>query len=171
MKWTSTHQENAKRFSADLKSHGYNFFTGVPCSLLGALLENIAGDKTMPYYPAVREDAAFGLAAGAYMAGKKPAVLIQNSGLGYSLNVLTSLNLIYKIPILAVVTWRGHGPDAPEHIVMGASCLKIMEDVGIPVAAPDGAVDLSNALRQAVHVTNVQKKPFALFIKRGIFGQ
>lgn len=120
MKWTSAHQDNAKRFSADLKAQGYDFFTGVPCSLLGALLEHIASDKTMPYYPAVREDAAFGLAAGAYMAGKKPAVLIQNSGLGYSLNVLTSLNLIYKIPVLAVVTWRGHGPDAPEHIVMGA---------------------------------------------------
>ncbi len=171
MKWTSVHQDNAKRFAGALKSHGFDFYTGVPCSLLGALLEHIASDKAMPYYPAVREDAAFGLAAGAYMAGKKPAVLIQNSGLGYSLNVLTSLNLIYKIPVLAIVTWRGHGPDAPEHIVMGASCLKLMEDVGISVAAPDTAADLENALRQGVHVTNVQRKPFALFIKRGIFGQ
>lgn len=170
MKWTSEHQENGKRFAADLKGSGYNFFTGVPCSLLGALLEVITADKTMPYYAAVREDAAFGLAAGAYMAGKKPAVLIQNSGLGYSLNVLTSLNLIYKIPVLAVVTWRGQGPDAPEHIVMGASCLRLMEAVGIPSAAPE-ASELSNALRQAAHVTQVQRKPFALFIRRGIFGQ
>lgn len=170
MKWNTTHQDNAKKFAAALKSQGYDFYTGVPCSLLGALLEHIAGDKTMSYYPAVREDAAFGLAAGAYLAGKRPAVLMQNSGLGYSLNVLTSLNLIYKIPVLAVVTWRGHGPDAPEHLVMGASCLKLVEDVGISCAAPE-ASELENALRQALHVTNHQKKPFALFIKRGIFGQ
>jgi phosphonopyruvate decarboxylase len=137
---------------------------------LGALLEALAADRSIPYYPAVREDAAFGLAAGAYLAGKKQAVLIQNSGLGYSLNVLTSLNLIYKIPVLILVTWRGHGPDAPEHIVMGASCLKLMEDVGISAVAPE-APELLNALRQAAHVTDVQQKPFAIFIRRGIFGQ
>ena len=170
MKWTAEHQKTAHDFSSALRKEGFNFFTGVPCSLLGALVERLSADSACRYVPAVREDAAIGMASGAFLAGKLPVVLMQNSGLGYSLNVLTSLNLIYKIPVLAVVTWRGHGPDAPEHLVMGASCLKLMEDVGIPTAAPEAA-ELGNALRQAAYVNDTQKKPFALFIRRGIFGQ
>src|SRR5207245_122100 len=69
------------------------------------------------YVPAVREDSAVGIAAGAYLAGKKPVVLMQNSGLGVCLNAILSLNAIYAIPALLVVSWRGEGgKDAPERI-------------------------------------------------------
>ena len=56
---------------------------------------------------------------------------MQNSGLGVSTNALLSLNQIYDIPTLLVVSWRGQkergdtpSQDAPEHLIMGA----VMED-------------------------------------------
>ncbi len=168
MKWAKEHTQNARRFSSALKKEGFNFFTGVPCSLLGALIERLSNEKR--YTPAVREDAALGMATGAYLAGKLPAVLIQNSGLGYSLNVLTSLNLIYKIPVLCIVSFRGHGPDAPEHLVMGKSCLKLLETIGIETAVPEKE-NLTQALSQAKKVMTEKKEPFAIFIKKGIFGE
>ncbi|WP_461202910.1 thiamine pyrophosphate-binding protein [Anoxybacillus sp. TBDG-1] len=90
----------AERMLAVLKENGYNHFTGVPCSLLKGifkLLESKANevDEGIFYVPAVREDSALGVASGIYLGGKKSVVLMQNSGLGYSLNVLTSFNLIY----------------------------------------------------------------------------
>ena len=170
MEWLKEHKENARKFSAALKKEGFNFFTGVPCSLLGALIEDLSKKKGACYIPAVREDAAFGTAGGAYLAGKLPAVLIQNSGLGYSLNVLTSFNLIYKIPVLCIVGFRGHGPDAPEHLVMGKSCLKILEDVGIGTMVPEKET-LNEALARAKKIVESKKEPFAIFIKRGIFGE
>lgn len=51
----------------------------------------------LPYVAAVKEDVAIGLVAGAWLAGKTPAVLMQNSGLSTSLNALASLSLLYEL--------------------------------------------------------------------------
>ena len=56
---------------------------------------------------ATREEEAFGIAAGLYLGGRLPTVMLQSSGLGNSLNALTSLLLPYQIPVLAVVSMRG----------------------------------------------------------------
>ncbi|MBI3316344.1 MAG: sulfopyruvate decarboxylase subunit alpha [Candidatus Omnitrophica bacterium] len=169
MHWSYEHIQNARSFSRHLYGQGFNFFSGVPCSLLGALIENLAQKKPSLYVPATREDAAIGMASGAYLAGKQPAVLMQNSGLGYSLNVLTSLNLIYKIPVLCLITYRGLGPDAPEHWVMGKSCVALLKEIGIESAAPKKE-GLAGALLKAKETLARKKEPFAIFIKRGIFG-
>jgi phosphonopyruvate decarboxylase len=80
------------------------------------------------YLGETREDAALGVAAGAYLAGRLPAVVMQNSGLGVSLNALGSLHLLYRIPCLLLVTWRGFaGKDAPEHLVMGEVLPRVLE--------------------------------------------
>ena len=105
-------------FVQALQDMGVNFFTGVPDSILGGIIAELI-DRRL-YTPAVREDEAVAMAAGAYMGGKIPAVLMQNSGLGTSLNTLISLNVIYRQPCILIVSWRGQGgKDAPEHLVMG----------------------------------------------------
>ncbi len=168
-KWSDAHSSRATDFSTLLKNKGYRFFSGVPCSLLGAFIETLSQDPEIMYVPAVREDAAVGLAAGAYLSGKKAAVLMQNSGLGYSLNALTSLNLIYEIPALLLITYRGCGPDAPEHWVMGKSCEALLKEVGIPHLVPEKE-NLAAAFEEASEYLDRYKKPFAILIKRGIFG-
>ena len=170
MRWTSAHIQNAKNFVRALEKEGFNLSTGVPCSLLGALLEELRTNRKCPYYPSVREDAAIGMASGAVLAGARPVVLIQNSGLGYSLNVLTSLNLSYEIPVLLLVTYRGQGPDAPEHIVMGRSCVNLLKEIGVETAVPEAA-ELAETLHRARLAMERDKKPFAIMIQKGIFGQ
>jgi phosphonopyruvate decarboxylase len=60
-------------------------------------------------------------------------VLMQNSGLGTSLNALVSLALMYRLPALLLVTWRGHaGKDAPEHILMGEISPSLLDMIRIP---------------------------------------
>ncbi len=133
---------------------------------MGALIERL---ERSGYVPAPREDAAIGMASGAALAGKRPVVLMQNSGIGYSLNVLTSLNLIYKIPVLCLITYRGLGPDAPEHLIMGRSCVALLEEVGIQCLVPEKE-ELAGALAEAGRALDDKKEPVALFIKKGIFG-
>jgi phosphonopyruvate decarboxylase len=116
-----------------LEAQGYDFFTGVPCSLIGSLIATLETHPRLPYVPAVREDVAVGLAAGAWLAGRRPMVLMQNSGLGTSLNALVSLSLMYRLPALLLVTWRGHaGKDAPEHLLMGEISPRLLELIGVP---------------------------------------
>lgn len=79
----------------------------MPCVYLSKVLELVENDKDITHIPVNREEEGFGIAAGAYIAGKNTAILMQNSGLGNSVNVLASLYLFYGIPILMVISHRG----------------------------------------------------------------
>jgi len=116
-----------------LETQGFDFFAGVPCSMIEGLIASLETHPRLPYVPAVREDVAVGLAAGAWLAGRRPMVLMQNSGLGTSMNALVSLALMYRLPVLLLVTWRGHGgKDAPEHLLMGEISPSLLEMMRIP---------------------------------------
>lgn len=157
----------SRLFVNQLYKCGFNFFTGVPCTYLAKIIDILSKDKGANYIPATREDSAVGLASGAYLAERWPAVLMQNSGIGCSLNALTSLNLIYKIPVLLIISFRGYkGLDAPEHLVMGKACLKILTDVGIPYLLPDKNF-LKRALIRASSEMKRKRIPSAIFIREG----
>ena len=155
-------------FAQELINCGYDFFTGVPCSIIGKLITNLTNRPDITYIPAVREDAAVGVASGAYMAGKVPVVLMQNSGLGQSLNTLTSLNLIYKLPCLLIVTWRGlEGKDAPEHLIMGRTCDKLLDTVGIPHHNFNHD-NIKVLINMSYKLVTENREPLVLFLKKGI---
>ena len=109
---------------------GFDFFTGVPCSLAKGLLADLC-ERDL-FVVENREDAALGLAAGAYLGGGWPVVIMQSSGLGVSMNALSSLHLIYEIPTLLIITWRGYGGvDAPEHVIWGPALTSALDCIDI----------------------------------------
>ena len=156
----------ADDFVKGLQGIGFDFFTGVPDTILGGIIAHLTEERL--YTPAVREDEAVAMAAGAYLGGRIPVVLMQNSGLGNALNVLASLNLIYQIPCLLLVSWRGfEGKDAPEHLVMGETMAKIFDTVRIPhrVLSAETVVD---DLQWTAKTFMEQRIPLALVLKKGI---
>ena len=162
---------SSKAFIEKLQRDGFSFFTGVPCSLLSGLISSLGENPDVDYIPSVREDAAVGLCAGVYMAGKLPVLLMQNSGLGYSLNAFTSLNLIYKIPALVIMSWRGFGGnDAPEHIIMGDVSERLLETAGMEygVLSEDNADEMLSA---ACRIIKDEALPYTLLVKKGLFDE
>jgi len=151
-----------------LEQHGFNFFTGVPCSLFAGVTRILDADPRYGYVGAVREDSALGIAAGAYLGGRQPVVFMQNSGLGVSVNALVSLNQIYDIPALVVTSWRGRGgADAPEHLVMGA----IMEDFLRVLQMPFATLVPSTMNADVAALTRLMRetgKPVALVVGKGL---
>ncbi len=82
---------------------------------------------------ATREEEAFGIAAGLYLGGRKPAVMLQSSGLGNSINALTTLIVPYRIPMLVVVSMRGDdGEWNAAQAPMGQAVRSILDAIGIP---------------------------------------
>jgi sulfopyruvate decarboxylase alpha subunit len=153
-------------FVQALQDIGFDFFTGVPDSILGGIIETLMERRL--YTPAVREDEAVAMAAGAYMAGRVPAVLMQNSGLGTSLNAIISLNVIYKQPCLLLISWRGfQGKDAPEHLVMGANMTQALDSVQIPHRTISEQT-LVDDLRWTAQTFMKERVPVALLLKKGI---
>ena len=157
----------ADRFVDALLAAGIDFFAGVPCSLVAPVIAELS--RRGIYHGETREDAALGVAAGAYLAGKLPAVVMQNSGLGVSLNALGSLHLLYEMPCLVIVTWRGfEGADAPEHLVVGDVMPRLLDLFGIPWRAPEPAALLDDVAWAAERL-RATRKPVALVVKPGLF--
>ncbi len=155
-------------FLGALKRAGYDYFAGVPCSLLKGVIRRFDEDPSWNYTSAVREDSAVGMAAGAYMAGRQPAIFMQNSGLGVCMNALVSLNIIYEQPFLLVTTWRGEGGnDAPEHIIMGEIMQPYFDMLKMPwrVLGADTIVDDVSAITNAI---KEQRTPGALIVPKGL---
>jgi phosphonopyruvate decarboxylase len=154
--------------AALLDRHGFDFFTGVPCSLVEDLIATLERHPHAPWLPAVREDVAVGMAAGAWLGGRRPVVVMQNSGLGTSLNALASLSLMYGFPALLIVTWRGYaGKDAPEHILMGDITPKLFDLLGIPyrVLTPES---VAAHLAWAAKELDLREIPVALLVPPGV---
>lgn len=138
-------------FLGFLEKNGFTFFAGVPCSIFKEALDFLFKEKRIRYIAASREDIALGIASGAYLAGKRSAILLQNSGLGHIVNALTSFNLLYRIPVLMFISWRGYrGKDAPEHLIMGRKTTALLKCLGIPyrVLGSDFKGDMEWAMRQ-----------------------
>jgi len=150
-----------------LKSHEVTFFAGVPCSLLEGVIKAGLADPAVTYIPAVREDVALGIASAAHLTGHRGGILMQNSGLGNVVNPLTSFNLIYRIPVLMVVSWRGYGgKDAPEHLIMGEKTPELLHTLGIPHAVLE--VDtLEENLQWAISTMEQQLIPVAVILRHG----
>jgi len=154
----------AERVVDRLLGAGFDFFAGVPCSLVKALVAEL--QRRGLYLGETREDAALGVAAGAYLAGRLPVVVMQNSGLGVSLNALASLHLLYRLPCLLIVTWRGYeGKDAPEHLIMGEALPRLLEVIGIPFRSLQ---EVDSDVAWAAATIQETRRPAALVVRPGL---
>jgi sulfopyruvate decarboxylase TPP-binding subunit len=118
--------------SNELMSAGYRRFFGVPCGVLAPLLEELSQPKyDLQYAP--REDTAVGVAAGSVLTGEPSVVIMQNSGLGQSVNALASLIVPYRIPLALIVSLRGTAPDnTVENAGMGVLSATILDGLRLP---------------------------------------
>ena len=161
---------DAQTFWNGLKGRGLNFFAGVPDSTFQNAYNVMVNDPEIRYVPAVREDVALGVASAAYFAGRLGGVVMQNSGVGNIVNPLTSFSLMYKIPVLLIVGWRGYGGppnDAPEHWIMGVKTPEIFDLLEVPyeILEPDS---LEPALDRLLATMEQRSVPGALLVRAGV---
>ena len=120
-----------------MKRAGINFVTSVPCVNLQELLALVGGDPEIIHVPVTREEEGVGICAGAWMAGQRPALLMQNSGLGNSINALASLDLLYGIPLLMIISHRGgKGEPVIGQVPMGRLTVPLLDAMAIPHFEP-----------------------------------
>lgn len=169
---------NTEEFYKGLKSNGIDFFVGVPDSLLkdfcSYIKENVDSKNNIV---AANEGNALAIASGHYLATGNPAlVYMQNSGQGNIINPLASLNdpLVYSIPALLVIGWRGepNKKDEPQHKKQGLITLKLLEvlDIEYSILTEKDDVDIwKRKISKAVEYMKKEKKPYALVVTKGTF--
>ncbi len=167
---------NPQQFFDTLTQSGVGYYTGVPDSLLKAFCAYVT-DNTEPnsHVIAANEGAAIGLAIGNYLAtAQVPLVYMQNSGLGNTINPLTSLAdpKVYGIPMLLLIGWRGEPgvKDEPQHIKQGEVTLDMLEAIGVAYDVIDQSeADITGVISRAVESAKQENRPRAIVVKKGTF--
>ena len=121
-----------------LKDAGIDFIVSVPCVNLSKILDMLDEDDEITHIPVTREEEGIGICAGAYLGCKKTAILMQNSGLGNSINALKSLTELYNFPLLMIMSHRGtDGENIVGQVPMGQSTPRLLEAINFKFFKPD----------------------------------
>jgi sulfopyruvate decarboxylase TPP-binding subunit len=96
----------AKHVADVLRRNRIRMFATVPDYIVGYVLDQLWADSTCHVVTTTREEEAVGLLSGAWLAGQRGALLMQNSGLGNCTNALASLNMASMIPLVLVISHR-----------------------------------------------------------------
>jgi sulfopyruvate decarboxylase subunit alpha len=157
-------KERAQEVFGGLKEAGVDFVASVPCVYLKDLMDLVERDKQITHVPVTREEEGVGVCAGAYMGGKKPALLMQNSGLGNCTNALASLDLFYGIPLLMVISHRGtEGEEVNAQVPMGNLTAPILQAMGIPTCRPSPG-EVGAAIRDCWQRATAERLPVAVLL-------
>lgn len=167
-----------KEFYNELQNNGINFFAGVPDSLLKSfcayIKDNVCAEKNIV---SANEGNAVGLACGYYLATRKIGlVYMQNSGMGNALNPLVSLadKLVYSIPMLLVIGWRGEPSkkDEPQHKKQGLITTQTLDLLEIKYDILDESTnvyEMKLKVKKAYDYMIENNEPYALVIKKDTF--
>jgi len=114
-----------------VKRRHVDFFGALPCDRNKKLYDAVlAGFRSVELS---REEEGVGICAGALMAGARPAMLIQNSGLGNMINALASMSKLYSFALPIFMSWRGMESETiSAQKWMGEYVPKIMKSMDIP---------------------------------------
>ena len=155
----------------NIRARGGDLYTGVPCSFIKPLINYVIDYPEVNYFPLNNEGEAIAFACGAYFTGKKPIVMFQNSGLGNTVNPITSLVHPFRIPLLLICTWRGQPGirDEPQHELMGEISAGMLSLMGVENEVMAGAEsELEEALDRAFDHMEQTSLPYALIMPRGV---
>jgi phosphonopyruvate decarboxylase len=164
---------DANRLFLILKKSKINFYTGVPDSILRNFINIIdSNKKKVKHIITANEGGAVALAAGNYLATKKPGlVYMQNSGLGNAINPLISIchSKVYSIPIILMIGWRGspNENDEPQHKLKGKITPSILKLLNIKFLVLNNFKDLKK-IKILINYSKHKKRPVAFLIKNNI---
>ncbi len=151
-----------------LKDVGIDFIVSVPCVNLSKLLNMIDEDDEILHIPVTREEEGIGICAGAYLGGRKPAILMQNSGLGNSINALKSLTELYEFPLLMIMSHRGtEGESICGQVPMGESTPRILEAMDFRFFKPGNPEGAYEDMKESWDLSTEEGKPVAILLEIG----
>ena len=149
-----------------LKDAGIDFIVSVPCVNLSRLLDMIDDDPEITHIPVTREEEGIGICAGAYLGGKRTAILMQNSGLGNSINALKSLMELYEFPLVMVMSHRGtEGESIVGQVPMGESTPRILEAMDFKFFKPETPEAAYDAIRFSWELSEDEGKPVSVLLE------
>jgi sulfopyruvate decarboxylase subunit alpha len=152
-----------------LKKAGVNFVASLPDEKMLELIRALEKDADIKHIPLCREEEGIGICAGAYLAGKRTAIVMQNAGLLNSCNALTTTSLQFQIPILMLVYYAGDIGDRG-FTTLGAVTEPVLNSMGFRSYVLRRIDEIEETLRGAQILAEDSKKPVAVLLTKTVLG-
>jgi len=152
----------SERIVGDLIANGINFVTTVPCKQLAGVIDAIDKSDHLHHVPSNKEDEGMGLCAGAFMGGKRPCIIMQNTAIGVTINTLATLIQFYQIPLPMLISFRGElGEPVACQVEMAIHTKPLLAQMGIPTFHFHKRDDVEE-LGEILKYTQMCSKPTAI---------
>ncbi len=153
-----------------LKDAGVRQVALVPDAGHARLIKLCEKDKDMRVVRLTTEEEGVALLAGAWLGGDKGVLLMQSSGVGNCVNMLT-LALACQFPLLMLVTMRGdHGEFNPAQVPMGNASEAVYAAMGVVVKRADKEEDIVEVVSGALRLAYNTFRPVAVLIGQRALG-
>ena len=124
-------------------------------------------DPEMILVRLAKEEEGVGVSAGAHFAGVKSAMLMQNHGFLASINGIVSFAQLYRIPLLMLISYRGHfGERDPWQTEGGGVTEPLLQALGIRYQFLDDPANVEPYIADALTLAYSSLRPVALLLTR-----
>jgi sulfopyruvate decarboxylase subunit alpha len=162
-------KEHAVRIVAGLKKAGIDFVATLPDEKMVEVIRAVEIDSRLKHIPLCREEEGIGICAGAYLAGKKTALIMQNAGFLNSCNALTTTCLQFQIPTLLLIYYAGDMGDRG-FTTLGSVTEPALQALGIRYTILRKVDEIDETLRGAEILAEDSKKPVAVLLTKTVLG-
>ena len=153
-----------------LKAAGIGIVSYVPDAGHARTIARAIGDADMEAIVLTTEEEGVALTYGAWLGGKKSALLMQSSGVGNCINMLSMLN-VCQVPLPMFVTMRGDWAEFnPWQVPMGRATQAVLEEMGTLVSRADHADDVGPLAEGVIRIAFNTLRPTALLIGQRLLG-
>ena len=150
---------------AGLKAHDVRLVAHVPDAVLTPLIEALEADQAFDVVPLTREEEGVGILSGAYLGGRRGALLMQSSGLGNAISALGGLPLAYHLPFLMVIIPRGRLAEFnPSQVPAGRAVPRLLEALGVEVVELTRLEEVEKQVDAAARSCFSTELPWALVV-------
>lgn len=150
-----------------LVAAGIDFICTLPDWNMARLIERIGEENSWIHVRLAREEEGVGICTGAYLTGKKPALVMQNGGLLNSVNALTTTSLQFGIPTLLVVYYAGD-INTRFFANVGEATEPVLQALGIRYYVLRRRDDVMPTISGAATLTMDAHRPVAVLLNRDL---
>lgn len=153
-----------------LKLQGIKQVSMVPDAGHANLIRLCEADSEMKLIRLTTEEEGVALAVGAWLGGDKHVLLMQSSGVGNCINMLSMIN-VCQVPLPMLITMRGDwGEFNPWQVPMGRATQAVLEEMGTLVSRADHVEDLVPLAEGTLRIAYNTLRPAALLIGQRLLG-
>lgn len=152
-----------------LMAAGVDFVASLPDANLARLLAAVDDAPEFTHITVCREEEGIGICTGAYIGGRRPAMIMQNGGFLNSCNALTTTALNFNIPVLLLIYYAGDLGDEG-FAMLGSVTEPVLHGLGIRSYVLRRNDEIPPLIKGAATLAVDARKPVAVLLTKDVLG-